>query len=255
MEREEQQNTSFMATEYQKMGCISLRTVPIIVENRSKRLIINALLDDGSTQTTYLNADIAAKLDLHREIQKSQVNAINGTVATFETAPVEFPLRSMNGHVHTAIEAFTINDVTGDLKTVNWKAINRNWDHLRGVNFQQVNNRSKIDMLIGVDYPDFHFSLKDIREKQGQQIARLTPLGWACIGNLNNTTKSWYQNQYTRTYFSSTNGELGKIGDNIRKFRNVEDISGKVGKMTRSPEDKVTLKMVEKKHKTRWSIV
>ena len=80
----------------------------------------------------------------------------------------------MNGQVNTVIEAFTINDVTGDLKTVNWKAINRNWDHLRGVNFLQVNSRSKIDVLIGVDYPDFHFTLKDIRGKPGQLIARLT---------------------------------------------------------------------------------
>ena len=83
----------------------------------------------------------------------------------------------MNGQVNTAIEAFTINDITGDLITVNWKAINKNWNHLRSVNFPQVNSRSKIDMLIAVDHPDFHFSLKDIREKQGQQIARLTPLG------------------------------------------------------------------------------
>ena len=99
--------------------------MPIIVESGSKSLIANVLLNDGSTQT-YLNADIATKLGLHGEIWKSQVNVINGTVATFETAPVEFTLRSMNGQVNTVIEAFTINDVTGDLKTVNWKAINRN---------------------------------------------------------------------------------------------------------------------------------
>ena len=83
-EGEEQQNTSFMATECQKLGCISLQTVPIIVENGSKSLIINPLLGDGTTQTC-LNADIAAKLGLHGEIRKSQVNMINGTVATFET--------------------------------------------------------------------------------------------------------------------------------------------------------------------------
>ena len=100
MEGEEQQNTSFVATECQKLGCISLQTVPVIVENGSKSLIINALLDDGSTQT-YLNADIAAKLGLHGDISKSQVSVINGTVATFETAPVEFRLRSMNGQVNT----------------------------------------------------------------------------------------------------------------------------------------------------------
>ena len=100
MEGEEQQNTSFVATKCQKLGCISLQTVPVIVENGSKSLIINALLDDGSTQT-YLNADIAAKLGLHGDISKSQVSVINGAVATFETAPVEFRLRSMNGQVNT----------------------------------------------------------------------------------------------------------------------------------------------------------
>ena len=170
MEGEEQQNTSFMATECQKLGFISLQTVPIIVENGNKGLIINALLDNGSTQT-YLNADIAAKFSLHGKKQKSQVSVINGTVA------VEFTLRSMNGQVNNVIEAFTINDVTGDLKTVNWKGINRKWDHLRVVHFPEVNRRNKIDMLIGVDYPGFPFSLKDIRGKPGQPIARLTPLG------------------------------------------------------------------------------
>ena len=62
---------------------------------------------------------IAAKLGLHGEIRESQVNVINGTVATFETTPMEFTLRRMNGQFNTVIEAFTINDVTGDLKTVN----------------------------------------------------------------------------------------------------------------------------------------
>ena len=109
-------------------------------------------------------------------------------------------------------------------------------------------------MFIGVDYHDFHVSLKDIRGKPGQLKARLTPLGWTCIGNPNNTTISWHQNHYIRTYFSATNGELGKIGDNIRKFREVEDISGKVGKTMMSPEEKVAHKMVEKsiKHDGQW---
>ena len=78
-------------------------------------------------------------------------------------------------------------------------------------------------MLTGMDYPDFLFSLKDIRGKPG-------PLEWAGIGNSNSAATNWHQNQYTRTYFSSINGELGKIGDNIKKFWDVKDISGKVGK-------------------------
>ena len=96
MEGEEQQKISLMTTECQMLGCISLRTVPIFVENGSKSLIINALLDNGSTQT-YLNANIAGKLGFHGEILKSQVNVINWTLATFEIAPIEFTLRKMNG--------------------------------------------------------------------------------------------------------------------------------------------------------------
>ena len=85
---------------------------------------MNAILDDGSTQT-YLNTDIAVKLALNGEIWKSQVNVINETVVTFETALVQFTLKSMSGRVNTVTEAFTINNVTGDLKTTNWKATNR----------------------------------------------------------------------------------------------------------------------------------
>ena len=85
---------------------------------------MNAILDDGSTQT-YLNTDISVKLALNGEIWKSQVNVINETVVTFETALVQFTLKIMSGQVNTVIEAFTINNVTGDLKTTNLKATNR----------------------------------------------------------------------------------------------------------------------------------
>ena len=104
-------------------------------------------------------------------------------------------------------------------------------------------------MLIWVDYPDFHFSLRDIRGKPGQPIARIIPLGWTCIGNSNKAATNWHQNQYSRTYFSSINGDLGKIGDSIMKFWDVEDISGKVRNKMMSPEDKVVLKLVEKSMK------
>ena len=89
MEGEEQHGGGGNRTQWSALLAISLHTVSIIVENRGKSLIINTLLDDGSTQR-YLNADIASKLDLHVEKRKNQVNVINGTVVTFETAPVEY---------------------------------------------------------------------------------------------------------------------------------------------------------------------
>ena len=121
--------------------------------------IINALLDDGSTET-YLNVDIAAKLGLHGEIRKSdKCESIN-----LWSSISGIHYKEYSRQIHTVTEAFTINDVTCDIiKVVNWKAVNRTWDYLRGVNFPQVISRKKIDMFIGVNYPEFHFSLKDIK--------------------------------------------------------------------------------------------
>ena len=76
-----------------------------------------------------------------------------------------------------------------------------------------------------------------------KKIPRLIPLWWICIGNPNKTTTAWHQSQ---TYFSSKNVEFVKIGENIKKFWDVEYISVKLGKKMMSPEDKVTPKMVDK---------
>ena len=56
-----------------------LRTVPVVLKNGEKSVVVNALLDDGSTQT-YLNSDVAAELGLEGKICDTQVNVLNGCV-------------------------------------------------------------------------------------------------------------------------------------------------------------------------------
>ena len=46
---------------------LALRTVPVVVKNGERRIIVNALLDDGSTKT-YINGDVAAERGLELEI-------------------------------------------------------------------------------------------------------------------------------------------------------------------------------------------
>ena len=87
-----------------------MRTVPVVLINRNRRLKVNALLDDASTKT-YINADVAAELGLHGCVQKTNVNILNGQVETFLTMPVEFNLESLDGKVNTTISAFTTEKV------------------------------------------------------------------------------------------------------------------------------------------------
>ena len=42
---------------------VALRTVPVFLKNGHRRIEVNALLDEASTKT-YLNADVAAELEL-----------------------------------------------------------------------------------------------------------------------------------------------------------------------------------------------
>ena len=47
---------------------VSLRTVPVILMNGHRRIKVNALLDEASTQT-YLNEDVAQELGLSGELE------------------------------------------------------------------------------------------------------------------------------------------------------------------------------------------
>ena len=55
----------------QVSGTIALRTIPVYLKNGTKRIKVNALLDDASTKT-YINSDVAAELGLHGQLKKSE---------------------------------------------------------------------------------------------------------------------------------------------------------------------------------------
>ena len=134
---------------------ISLRTVPVILKNGEKSVVVNALLDDGSTQT-YLNSDVAAELGLEGKMCDTQANVLNGCVESFQTMPVSVKLMSLFGQVSMKVDAFTVTRVTGNMKSINWVKNKQGWKHLKGIKFAVPSKRVILDMLIGIDYPDLH---------------------------------------------------------------------------------------------------
>ena len=67
--------------------------MPVIWKNGNRKIEVNTLLDDVSTQM-YINADIAAQLGLQEKFQQVTVN---GQIKTSDTASVEFKFESLNG--------------------------------------------------------------------------------------------------------------------------------------------------------------
>ena len=121
----------------QASGTIALRTIPVYLKNGTKRIKVNALLDDASTKT-YINSDVAAELGVHGQLQKVNVSVLNGHVETFETSPVECMIESLDGKSKLRITAFTTERVIGDTKAIDWSMCAREWSHLRQLKFPKL---------------------------------------------------------------------------------------------------------------------
>ncbi|XP_070547931.1 uncharacterized protein [Ptychodera flava] len=229
--------------EFKKMDAV--KSYP---EEWESRITVNALLDDASTKT-YVNADIAAELSIKGEPQRVDVNVLNGQIETCETMPVEVGLESVNGRVDMKVTAFT--------NVVDWSKYAGRWSHLDGISFPKLGSKPIIDILIGMDYADLHYSYRDIRGRPGEPIARLTPLGWTCIGNTvcSNVDKMQHQTNFTHTYFVKHSSELAEINNTLRQFWEIDDIPDISGIPVLSRDDQIALHKVQNSLTVcRWKI-
>ena len=228
----------------QTSGTIALRTIPVYLKNGKKRIKVNAILDDASTKT-YINSDVAAELGLQGQLKRVNVSVLNGHIETFETTPVECIIESLDGKSQLKITAFTTERVIGDMKAIDWSMCAREWPHLQCLEFHKLGSRPTVDVLIGLDCADLHFSFKDIRGAPGQPIARLTPLGWTCIGPVRTSKQITFNTNFAHTYFSAGKTDMAKINLLLQKFWEVDN-SGTESASSLNHEDKLALHMVEK---------
>jgi len=163
---------------------IALRTIPVYIKGNNKTVRVNALLDEASTQT-YINSSVAHELgiDVNSDAFKMNVNVLNGSISSMITRSVKFKLEDVNHEAQFSIEALTVDSVTGSLPVVNWEQRKWDYDHLKDINFPEV-DKTKVDLLIGMDYPNFHLSLGDVQGEDDEPIARKTILGWTCVARL-----------------------------------------------------------------------
>lgn len=131
------------------------------------------------------------------------------------------------------------------MKAVNWARYAKNWSHLKDVNFPYLGPRPIVDILIGIDYADLHYSIKYVRGRPGEPVARLTPLGWTCIGHPSLCLEQNYRTNFIRTYSVYKDSSV-ELGNAIRKFWEIEDDGLQAKTKTLKLEDKVALETLKK---------
>ena len=222
--KEQTEQTTMVTQSHVRADFIGLWTVPVILTNGGRSLKINALLDDASTKT-YVNADVAAELGLQGRTEKVTVNVLNGQAETFNTKPVSVKLKSVTGSLSMVVNAYTVDRLTGNMPVVDWNKYKKQWPHLRNIDFPSSPRRPIVDMLIGLDCTDLLYAIEEVRERPGEPIARLTPLGWTCIGKPFLNDRPVMQTNFAYTYLLRDQSVIGKQNDCDKEFFETEQMS------------------------------
>ena len=241
---EGKEQTTLVTQNNVRASFIGLRTVPVILRNGEQSLKINALLDDASTKS-YINADVATELGLQGRTEKITVNVLNGQVEAFETKPVNVELRSITGNVSTMVSACTVDRVTGKMPVVEWNKFKQQWSHLRNIDFPTSATRPIVDMLLGLDCADLLYAIQEVRGKPGEPIARLTPLGWTCIGNTGPTSQEVCHTNFAYTYFAKNQTEIEQINSTLKQFWEIENVQSMHDAPIVRIEEQLAMKKVE----------
>ena len=103
---------------------------------------------------------------------------------TFQSISLDVTIKWLDGEFSKDIKVNTCpKRVTGNHKVENWKQSKNRWSHFKECDFDEPAQDGPVDLLIGVDNAELHYSRADVCGKEGDPVARLGPLGWTCIGS------------------------------------------------------------------------
>jgi hypothetical protein len=81
------------------------------------------------------------------------------------------------------VEAWTIPNLSRGLKAANWNEERNKWPHLQHIVFPDLPEDSRIQILIGHNYPGFFLPEEVARGKAfTDPMGYLTPFGWTVLG-------------------------------------------------------------------------
>lgn len=176
---------------------VALRTIPVVLKNGNKRILVNCFLDEGS-DTTYINEDVVEELGLRGNKEKITVNVANGQQISFQSMTFQIGLESTDGKLDTEIVAKTSERICGGMKPVNWVKIQHQWKHLRNIRFRKLASRGVVDVLLGTDHCHLMYSMQEVLGKDTEPCARLCPLGWTAVGRIGQDDRNAQQKQQSR---------------------------------------------------------
>ena len=201
-----------------------------------------------SSDSSYVNEDVVEKLRLDGRKEKVIINVANGKKVSLMSATMEIGLESLDGLVDTVIVAKTSNNICGGMKPTNWVQIKDQWKRLRDIPFPKLGKRSKIDVIIGSDYYNRLFPMKEVRGGDNEPSADCDHWGGQqFIGTIGTseglgTSNTGYLNTYRIQQSECSDGDLKYL---LNQFWSLEAIGiTRQAEQPLSPEEKLAFDKV-----------
>ena len=144
------------------------------------------------------------------------------------------------------------HQVTGTYKVQDWCKNKEQWPHLEKYDFPQPAGSGFVDLLIGVDNADLHYSMADIRGPSGSPVARLGLLGWTCIGQSKKQDGNSNRSHLIHSFCTMRQGQDATrkhccdVSGTLRKFWEVESYGTDVKRAeVMTEEEKTALEKVK----------
>ena len=100
-------------------------------------------------------------------------------------------------------------------------------------------------MLIRLDCADLLYAIQEVRGRLGEPIARLTPLGWTCVGNPDSNRQEVIHTNFASTYIVNDMSKTDQLTMTTKQFREIMDVSASHTIPNVQIEDQLTRKRFE----------
>ena len=201
-----------------KQGKIALRTVEVWLANNERKIKACMLLDDASTEC-FIRRSVADQLKLRGVEENVEVTVVGGKHSKLNMERVKLNLKSKNGRINIPFEALILQNPTGKMIATNWEIEKERWPHLRDIKFSALKSQKSVDGIIGANYIQLHKSIKEVTGKIGDPVARLTPLGWTCVGIIKNEKRKARIN-FVRAFWTRTD----EVQEDCRKSKELKTL-------------------------------
>lgn len=164
-----------------------------IVGNNGLRKNGNVLLDTGA-QVSLIRNETATMLGLTGKDTIISITKVGGEEEVFPTKVYKVPISAVGNGKLFSVKAIGIPEISDSVKPLDLKVIIKQL----GLERESVRRgKGSIDLLIGVDHAQFHAGET---KRQGEIVARKSPLGWVIFGGVTKETK---ETQFCHAVFSS----------------------------------------------------